>query len=166
MDAAALIKEARTRAQMTQAELAAAAGTSQPTIAAYESGTKSPSVKTFSRLIAASGSAVEIELRTVIPSRGVLLADLQANAREIKLLAKKHHVSNVRVFGSAARGEDTAESDIDLLVDFDGAKYGLLPLVSFSLRVAELMKREVDASPVTMLKEEVRESALRDAVAL
>jgi hypothetical protein len=34
-------------------------------------------------------------------------------------LAEQRGARNIRVFGSVARGEDTASSDIDLLVDLD-----------------------------------------------
>jgi predicted nucleotidyltransferase len=34
-------------------------------------------------------------------------------------IASRHHASRVRPFGSAARGDDRPDSDIDLLVDFD-----------------------------------------------
>lgn len=49
------VEALRRRANLTQDELARRAGTSQPTIAAYESGVKSPTVRTLSRLAAAAG---------------------------------------------------------------------------------------------------------------
>ena len=49
------VRELRRTADLTQAELARAAGTSQPTIAAYESGRKSPSLRTLSRMARAVG---------------------------------------------------------------------------------------------------------------
>lgn len=42
---------------------------------------------------------------------------LRANRQSVKALAAEHGCHNVRVFGSVARGEDTPDSDIDLLVD-------------------------------------------------
>lgn len=45
---------------LTQAELAAAAGTSQPTIAAYEAGRKSPTLRTIERLARAVGTVAEV----------------------------------------------------------------------------------------------------------
>ena len=50
-----VIRELRRQAGLTQAQLAAAAGTSQPTIAAYESGTKSPRVRTLWRIARSVG---------------------------------------------------------------------------------------------------------------
>ena len=61
MDASATLHEVRTRAGLSQAELAARAGTSQATISAYENGTKQPSVATFSRLLAAAGARLRVE---------------------------------------------------------------------------------------------------------
>ena len=42
---------------------------------------------------------------------------LRDRREEILRLAARHGASNVRVFGSAARGEDDPESDVDFLVD-------------------------------------------------
>ena len=42
---------------------------------------------------------------------------LQAHREEIRRVVEEHHASNARVFGSVARGEDTDESDLDLLID-------------------------------------------------
>jgi transcriptional regulator with XRE-family HTH domain len=61
VDAGATLHEARTRAGLTQAELARRAGTSQATISAYESGSKQPTVATFSRLLAALGARLAVE---------------------------------------------------------------------------------------------------------
>jgi transcriptional regulator with XRE-family HTH domain len=49
------IRLLRDLGNLTQAELAEAAGTSQPTIAAYEAGRKSPTLRTLRRLAAAAG---------------------------------------------------------------------------------------------------------------
>jgi transcriptional regulator with XRE-family HTH domain len=61
MDAGTMLQAARKRAGLTQGELAARAGTSQATVSAYESGSKQPSVATFSRLLAATGSRLTVE---------------------------------------------------------------------------------------------------------
>ena len=49
------VRELRRKAGLTQAELARAAGTSQPTIAAYETARKSPTLQTLSRIARAVG---------------------------------------------------------------------------------------------------------------
>ena len=42
---------------------------------------------------------------------------LQAHRDEVKEIVLSHRVKNVRVFGSVLLGEDTDDSDLDLLVD-------------------------------------------------
>lgn len=54
------VKALRTSVKMTQCELADRAGTSQPTIAAYEAGRKSPTVRTLTRLADSVGRDVVI----------------------------------------------------------------------------------------------------------
>lgn len=56
------IRTLREHAAMTQEELAHAAGTSQPTIASYESGRKSPTLRTVKRLADAAGLHVELRV--------------------------------------------------------------------------------------------------------
>ena len=72
----------------------------------------------------------------------------------------------MRVFGSAARGDETSASDVDLLVDFDAAKHGVLPLVGFANDVRAIMRRDVDATTIDLLRDEVRKQALAEAVPL
>src|SRR3954452_16387572 len=61
VDVGVTLHAARTRAGLSQAELARRAGTSQATVSAYESGSKQPSVATFSRLLAAAGARLTVE---------------------------------------------------------------------------------------------------------
>lgn len=58
---AEVFRQARQRAGLTQEELARRAGTSRPTVSAYESGRKSPSLATAERLLAAAGARLVAE---------------------------------------------------------------------------------------------------------
>lgn len=140
---ARLIKEARTAAGLTQVELARRAGTSQPTIAAYESGDKIPNVATLERLLGAAGAS----LTTNHPQRMQRTARfrrlLSERRKEILEVAATHHASNVRVFGSVARGEETGRSDIDLLVDMEPGR-SLLDQVRLRRAMTELLGVDVD----------------------
>ena len=69
MDAATLLRSARTHAGLTQRSLAARAATSQAAVAAIESGRKQPSVATLERLLRAAGT----ELVPADPDRAALL---------------------------------------------------------------------------------------------
>lgn len=61
MNVPATLHAARTRALLTQAELAGRTGTSQATVSAYEAGAKAPSVATLERLLAATGTRLLAE---------------------------------------------------------------------------------------------------------
>jgi len=84
------LKAARRRAGLTQAALAARAGTSQATISAYESGRKKPSVQTFSRLLGAAGSrlAVEAATRPVVEPSAEQHAAVSRGLRDVLALAE------------------------------------------------------------------------------
>jgi len=66
---ASLLIEARTGANLTQAELASKMGTSQSTIARLESGKAAPSLSTLRRLAKATGTRLEISFEPKRPAR-------------------------------------------------------------------------------------------------
>jgi uncharacterized protein len=66
-------------------------------------------------------------------------------------IASRHHASRVRLFGSAARGEDRPDSDIDLLVDFDEDS-SLFDLIRMSRELEALLGRTVDVVSAGGLK--------------
>lgn len=72
-------------------------------------------------------------------------------------------ITRAWVFGSFARGEETPESDLDLLVDYDKeAHVSLLDLVRYKLDLEESINREVDLIPNGSLKPFAVESANKD----
>jgi len=90
---------------------------------------------------------------------------LKQHRDEILSIAEAHKASNVRVFGSVARGEDEPSSDIDLLVDL-APDADLLDLAGLNVDLERLLGHAVDVVPARMLKPRVAPSALADAVAL
>jgi transcriptional regulator with XRE-family HTH domain len=74
MDATVILEKARQAAGLSQAALAAASGTSRPTLSAYEHGRKSPTLQTAARILAAAGYELTItpllEFREVAVDRG------------------------------------------------------------------------------------------------
>lgn len=74
------------------------------------------------------------------------------NPSEIRRKLKEHHaalraegVRSLAVFGSTARGEAGAESDIDLLVEFDpAAEIGLIRYIGLQNRLSRLLGQRVD----------------------
>lgn len=68
---------------------------------------------------------------------------LRANSEAIRAIAARHKAFNVAVFGSVARGEDNANSDIDILVDFQpGAS--LVDEYRLENELQEFLKNRVD----------------------
>lgn len=86
------------------------------------------------------------------------------NRDEIRRIAQEHGCATVRIFGSVARGEAGAASDVDLLVEFQAGRVRA-DLASLVLRLEELL-----GCPVHIVSEEglgpARESALRDGIVL
>ncbi len=62
---------------------------------------------------------------------------------EILSLAQTHGAHNVRIFGSVARGEAHADSDIDFLVEMDNGR-SLLDLIELSQDLETLLQRKVE----------------------
>lgn len=90
---------------------------------------------------------------------------LRSHRQEILKLAHAAGARNVRVFGSVARGQDTSESDIDLLVDFDVSQ-GLVPIIHLQTQLEALLGQSVDVAPVSALKPEIARKALAESVPL
>ncbi|MFQ6025955.1 MAG: nucleotidyltransferase family protein [Dehalococcoidia bacterium] len=77
----------------------------------------------------------------------------------------QHGASNLRVFGSVARGEATEESDIDLLVEMEAGR-SLLDRAALVVDLEQLLGCKVDVATEKVLKPSIRERVLRDAVPL
>ncbi|MCP2263201.1 hypothetical protein APR03_000524 [Promicromonospora thailandica] len=79
---------------------------------------------------------------------------LREQRDEVIEIAARHGARNVRVFGSVARGEDTEESDVDLLVDLDPG-VGMFALGALEAELEEVLGREVDVVIARALRENV-----------
>lgn len=95
----------------------------------------------------------------------VLRELLRASREDILRIAAKHGASNVRVFGSVARGEADSESDIDLLVNMEPDR-SLLDLAELLADLQKLLGHRLDVVTEEGLNEEMREQVLRETVTL
>ncbi len=94
------------------------------------------------------------------------LRDLSTVRRdEILSSAARHGARNVRIFGSVARGEATADSDLDVLVDLEPGR-SLLDLGGLLIELQELLGCRVDVVTEQGLRPRLRERVLREAVPL
>jgi len=80
-------------------------------------------------------------------------------------IAEKFGASNVRVFGSVARGQDTSESDIDILVDLS-PRSSLVTLGRLERELGDLLGVSVDVVPADGLRPAVRAEAEQEAIPL
>ena len=91
---------------------------------------------------------------------------LRRNYRaEVLAAAARHGAQNVRVFGSVARGEPVEGSDLDLLVDLDPGRT-LMDLGGLLMDLNRQLDVRVDVATERMLRPEIRERVLADAVPL
>jgi predicted nucleotidyltransferase len=93
------------------------------------------------------------------------LEQLRSRKHEVLKIASRYGASNVRVFGSVARGDAQPNSDIDLLVDFERQRTAL-DLSGLILDLRELLGREVDVGEASALLEPMRSRVLGEAVRL
>ena len=90
---------------------------------------------------------------------------IQEKRDEIQHIAAKHGASNIRVFGSVARGEAGPESDIDLLIDVEPVTSSWFP-AGLILDLEELLGRRVEVVTEKSLNPDLREQVLNEAVPL
>lgn len=84
---------------------------------------------------------------------------------DILSLASQYGASNVRVFGSVARGEADAKSDIDLLVDMAPGR-SLFDMGGLLMDLQEMLGRNVDIVTPQGLRDRIRDRVLKEAIAL
>lgn len=84
---------------------------------------------------------------------------------EIAEYSRTNHIVRLAVFGSAARGELTPESDIDLLVTFEPeAPIGLLAYARIMRELGDIVGRKVDMVTPDALKPRMKSQVLESAI--
>ena len=81
---------------------------------------------------------------------------------EIIRLSAHHGATNIRVFGSVAKGEEGKESDIDILVDLEKGR-SLLDLSGLLIDLQQLLGRKVDVVTEKGLHWYIRDKILKEA---
>jgi len=94
-----------------------------------------------------------------------ILAMVKARRNDILKIAADHGARNVRLFGSVARGEADADSDVDLLVEF-GAERSLMDHAALQVELEDLIGRPVDVITEHGLRPSIRARILVEAVRL
>jgi uncharacterized protein len=165
MDIATLLRSARQEAGLTQRELAHRAGTSQPTLARYERGQAVPGFPTLERLLAAAGKRLHLTVEDLDGAHTAPIWQLLDSHRSaVRRILREHGVRRALVFGSVARGEDTAASDLDLLVELHRPTY--VRLAALREELQEELGIPVDVTVTALLDDDVRRAVEEEAVAL
>lgn len=87
---------------------------------------------------------------------------MQIERERVADLCERNDIARLRVFGSAAREEESEDSDIDLIVDFYAPK-SLLDLVRIERELSDRLGRSVDLLTERALSPHIRDRALRES---
>jgi len=90
---------------------------------------------------------------------------LQTKRDDILRIAARYGASNVRIFGSVARGEADEKSDIDFLVNMESGR-SLFDLGGLLSDLEDLLGCNVDVVTEDGLRERIRNRVLQEAIAL
>ncbi|MBK8119068.1 MAG: nucleotidyltransferase domain-containing protein [Sulfuritalea sp.] len=82
---------------------------------------------------------------------------------DIRRIVEQNHAGNPRVFGSVVHGEDTADSDLDLLID-PTEQTTLLSIVRIESELRRLLGVQVDVQTPGSLSERFRQTVLGEAL--
>jgi predicted nucleotidyltransferase/DNA-binding XRE family transcriptional regulator len=162
-----LLRRARQSRGLSQAELAECAGTTQSVISVYESGRRQPSLPTLTSLVEATGLHLHVELSDgqgqppAGAAPGALARRVRDHAERIRDAEDESGVTMLGLFGSAARGDDGPDSDVDLLIDVPEG-VGLFALGRLDARLREFLGAPVDLVPVAGLKPRVRREVMAE----
>ena len=88
---------------------------------------------------------------------------LRQKREDIRRIAAKHGVSNIRVFGSVARGQAKADSDLDLLIDVGPTTTSWFP-AGLILDLEHLLGCRVEVVTEKGLNPQLREQVLSEAM--
>jgi uncharacterized protein len=95
-----------------------------------------------------------------------LLDTLREKRAEILQIAANHGAFNVRVFGSVVRGQETPDSDIDFLIDYDLEKTTPWFPVRLIRDLEAVLEKKVDVVTAAGLKARIRDEVLQESVEL
>ena len=96
----------------------------------------------------------------------MLLDQLRQMNVHLNGIAEQFGASRLRVFGSVARGEETARSDVDFLVEFPRGYDLITQRMPLAQKLADILNRKVELIPEHELNAHVRQKILAEAVPL
>ncbi|MDQ3151519.1 MAG: nucleotidyltransferase family protein [Actinomycetota bacterium] len=100
-----------------------------------------------------------------VPRRQVTVEELRAHRDEIAAIGRRHGVSDIRIFGSVARGEADERSDLDLLIDV-APGHGYFDMAGFALDIEQRMGVFTQVATPNGLKPRMQTRIIAEAVPL
>ncbi len=89
---------------------------------------------------------------------------LQKSQNKIAEICRRYKIRELSLFGSQVRGDFSAQSDYDFLVDFNSeAKVGFIKLGRIQSELEEIVRTKVDLVPKDGLKPIIRRRVLAEA---
>jgi len=85
------------------------------------------------------------------------------NRNAIKEIAQRYNATNIRVFGSMARGDANSNSDVDILADLD-TNTSLLDRIALIQEIEDLLARKIDLVTPDRLHKTIRDRIIKEAV--
>lgn len=107
-------------------------------------------------------SGYDILIKNIIMNKKTVIEEIKEKARPILREAGVKHAS---VFGSVARGDQTTNSDLDILIDVpdDMTLFGFIDLEH---KLEDVLEKKVDLVDATGLKPQLKQYILRDQIAI
>ena len=92
-----------------------------------------------------------------------ILETLRQTLPELK---NKYNITKMGVFGSYARGEQTADSDIDVLINFDNEDFSYFDLMDIEQGLTKMFNTKVDLLMEEAIKPRIKPYIMEDIVYL
>ena len=90
---------------------------------------------------------------------------LSTHREAIRAIALQHRVTNVRVFGSVVHGDDTDDSDLDILVE-PTQETTMMDIAKIQLELSQLLPVAVDVLTPNGLPAKFRDQVVAEALAV
>jgi predicted nucleotidyltransferase len=84
--------------------------------------------------------------------------------KKIAEFCRKHHIKKLAIFGSALRPDFRADSDIDVLVEFEPGQVPGLAFFAMADELSEILGHKVDLNTPQCLSRYFRDKVLQEAV--
>lgn len=91
------------------------------------------------------------------------ITDIRNQLDEVNVICAKHGASSLRIFGSTARGDETPQSDVDFLVEFERGR-GVLQLMALEMELEQLLGAKVEVLTVGGLSPFLKDRIIAEAI--